>query len=102
MAKKNSSNKYSWYKIGGMLSFWAIIISGTLSILNLIVTKLGGSINLGFPIERIISIMLILGMFISGYVFLVTSNLPGTKLVWKIVYIVLMILLFVGLIGLPI
>jgi len=100
--KSNSSgiNKAKWNKFGGMLSFWAIIVSGTVAIINFFISKVGSNVELGDTLSKIISLMLFIGLVVPSYMFLIGAKLPGKKFVWKIIYWVIIILLIIGVIGL--
>lgn len=87
MAKKSSG--LSLGKIVGFMAFSALLIAGISSIIGLF----GGSLGI---VSAIGHIMLVLSVFIAGWGFICTTNLPGKRLYWQIALIVFAILAALG------
>lgn len=91
MAKKSSG--ISLNKIVGFMAFCALLIAGVAAIVALV----GGSLGI---VSQIGYIMLVASVFIAGWGFICSTNLPGKKIVWQVLLIVFAILAAVGVVGL--
>ncbi len=92
MAKK-SSGSINLGKIVGFMAFCALLIAGIAAIVGLV----GGSLGI---VSQIGYIMLVLSVFIAGWGFICTTNLPGKRLFWQIALIAFAILAAVGAVNL--
>ncbi len=97
MSKKTSNNA-ELRQIGGFCAFFALIISGILYIINLILNLFDTSTNLGI-LGQIASIFLVVSVILSGWQFKNTTSW-GRKVGWTVVFWVFAILALVGSIGL--
>ncbi len=91
MAKK-SSGGLTWGKIAGCMAFVALIITG----INWIVGLIGGSLGI---LNTIAQILLVGTVFLSGWSFVCSTNLPGKRLYWQIAIILVAVLAACGAIG---
>lgn len=91
MAKKSSG--ISLGKIVGFMAFCALLIAGVAAIVGLFSGSLGIVAVIGH-------IMLVGSVFIAGWGFICSTNLPGKKLYWQIALIVFAILAAVGAVNL--
>lgn len=90
MAKKSNLGLYT---IVGFLAFTALFLNGLIGTLGLI------DVTLPAILSTIATWFLIGTVAIAGWNFLMTTNLPGPDLVWKVLFIVFVILSLTGTIG---
>ncbi|MGL4949474.1 MAG: hypothetical protein ACRC5M_03745 [Anaeroplasmataceae bacterium] len=95
MAKKQSSSgNTDWFKVAGFLSFFSIIISGTIFLISGIMNLVGASVDLGI-FSSIASLFLIVSVTLSGWMFLTKAKLPA-KTVWVVLFWVFVLLAIFG------
>lgn len=85
-----NSNLYTW---GGCMAFAAMFISGLVGVLGLF------NINLPMFVSEIGNFMLIISVAVSGFVFVMTANLPGPNILWKVLFAIFIVLSVTGRIG---
>ncbi len=92
MAKK-SSGAIGLYTIVGFLAFTALFLNGLIGTLGLF------GIDLPPIVASIASWFLIGTVAIAGWKFLISTNLPGPDIAWKIIFIVFVLLSLSGTIS---
>ncbi len=82
------------YKICGFMAFAAMFISGLTGMLGLF-----GIDNMPAFVGEIGNFMLVASVALSGFVFVMTADLPGPNILWKVLFIVFVVLSLTGKIG---
>ncbi len=81
------------YKICGFMAFAAMFISGLIGVLGLF------DITMPAFVAQIGNFMLIASVAISGFVFVMAADLPGPDILWKVLFIIFVVLSLTGQIG---
>ena len=97
---KKTSESVSLHRISGFCAFFALIISGVLFVINLILKLIDEQTSLGI-IGQIGSIFLVVSVILSGWQFK-NSTSWGRKIGWTVVFWVFSVLALIGCIGLAI
>ncbi len=85
------------YKICGFMAFVAMFITGVIGVLGLFDLSLPTSVQ--SALTEFSSFMLLISVAISGFVFVMTADLPGPDILWKILFIIFVVLSLTGKIG---
>lgn len=96
---KSSSSTLTYNKIAGILSLISLFITGILYMVNFILSFFGGSASIGI-LSMIANIMMILAIVMISWRALKSAHLPGKKIVWIVIYWVIVALALVGQIAL--
>lgn len=81
------------YKICGFMAFAAMFISGLVGVLGLF------DITMPSIVAELGNFMLIASVAVSGFVFVMSADLPGPDIVWKVLFVVFVVLSLTGKIG---
>lgn len=95
MAKKSYNGILGY--IGAFCAFFGVFIMGVLYLLELCGVSIG---NVGETFEMIAEWMLLIAVTFVGWSFLRSNNLPGPDLIWTILYLVFVVLAFMGTLSL--
>ncbi len=98
MAKKSSNGNTGLAKIAGFFAFLALLIAGLTFLINWILTLFDGGASLGW-LGKIGSVSLVISVFLSAWNFIQTTKLPGSKLVWQVLFLILAVLAIVGVVA---
>ncbi len=79
--------------IGAFCAFFGVFIMGVLYLLDLCTVNTG---SVGETFSMIASWMLLIAVTFVGWSFLRSNNLPGPDLLWTVLYLVFVVLAFVG------
>lgn len=94
MAKKGYSGILGY--VGAFCAFFGVFIKGMIYLLGLC----GISGSLGDTFYMIADWMLLISVTFVGWSFLRSNNLPGPDILWTILYLVFVVLAFIGTLGL--
>ncbi len=96
---KSSSSSLTYNRLAGILSLISLFITGILYMVNFILSFFGGHASIGI-LSMIANVMMILAIVMISWRALKASHLPGKKVVWVIIYWVIVALAIVGQIAL--
>lgn len=90
---KNSN--VSLGKLAGFLAFAAILIKGLVFLINWILGLVDGSVDLG-ALVKIADLSLVVASFICAWFFVLTAKLPGKRIVWQVILLIITVLAVLG------